>query len=254
METAPKHSTPPGEYDDEPILLSVNEPINLTVIGDRPATPRRDSPTPVAPSHYRAVNMWAVLSIVSAIATLAMIFGWPFIVFPLAAYYCGRTALLKIRRSPEEYTGVQLAKTGIGLGVGLGVIFSGWLVFGKSDVPHGYQVLDYATLEPDPNSHGRVPSAAMDLSNKQTNVFVRGYMLPPPRGQSTGLTKFSICRTSDMCKFGMNLARPEDQIHIELTGDRTMRYTTGEIGIGGRFSVETDQYPQPYYLIKADYP
>jgi hypothetical protein len=212
------------------------------------------SPPTTAPPHYRAVSLWAVLSIICAIGTLTMFFGWAFTFFPLAAIYCGQRALQQIQRTPEEYTGIQLAKTGIWLGSGLGVIFSGWMLFIKTDVPHGYQVLDYANLEPDLNSKSRVPNAAQELSNNKTKVYVRGYMLPPPRGQWTGLTKFSICRNSDMCKFGMNAARPEDQIHIELTGDRTMKYTSGEIGIGGYFSVESDQSPQPYYLIKADYP
>ena len=67
------------------------------------------------------------------------------------------------------------------------------------------------------------------------------------------LTKFSICRNSDMCKFGMNLARPEDQIHIELTGDRQINYTSYQIGVGGKFLVPDDRFPQPYYLIQADY-
>jgi hypothetical protein len=209
----------------------------------------------VAPPTYRAVSVWAILSIACGIATLTMFFGWAMAFCPLAAIYCGRRALQQIRRTPEEYTGVQLAKTGIWLGIGLGAIFSGWLLFVRNEVPHGYQVLDYSILEPDAKSKIRVPNAAQDLSNNKTKVFVRGYMLPPPRGQIAGLTKFSICRNSDMCKFAMmNGSRPEDQIHVEMTGDRTMKYTTGEIAIGGYFSVESDQSPQPYYLIKADYP
>jgi hypothetical protein len=247
MESATKSGTPSREIDEEPIVPAVG--------GDWPAGSRRDSPPPVSPPHYRAVSMWAVLSIICAIGTLAMFFGWAFAFFPLAAYYCGRRALRQIQRVPEEYTGIPLAKTGIWLGAGLGVIFSGWMLFVKTDVPHGYQPLDYSILEPDSNSKSRVPNAAQELSNNKTKVYVRGYMLPPPRGQWTGLTKFSICRNSDMCKFAMmNGSRPEDQIHIELTGDRTMKYASGEIGVGGYFSVESDQSPQPYYLIKADYP
>jgi hypothetical protein len=213
------------------------------------------SPPITAPPHYRAVNLWAVLCVICAVTTLTMFFGWTYAFFPLAAIYCGRRALQQIQRMPEEYTGIQLAKAGIWLGAGLGVIFSGWLLFGRSEVPHGYVPLDYSMLEPDPNPKGRAPNAAQELSNNKTKVYVRGYMLTPSRGQMSGLTKFSICRNSDRCIYAVrNGSRPEDQIHIELTGDRTMTYTLGEVGIGGYFSVESDQSPQPYYLIKADYP
>ncbi len=213
------------------------------------------SPPAAAPPHYRAVSLWAVLSIVSAIATLATFFSPWFAFFALASLYFGYKALDQIKRIPEEYTGTSLAKVGMWAAAIIGIPLLGWSLFFRSEVPHGYQQLDYFILEPDVNSKSRVPNAAQELSNNKTKVYVRGYMLPPPRGQWTGLTKFSICRNSDMCKFAMmNGSRPEDQIHIELTGDRTMKYTSGEIGIGGYFSVEPDQAQQPYYLIKADYP
>ena len=213
------------------------------------------SPPTAAPPHYRAVSLWAVLSVVSAIATLSTFFSSWFAFFALASVYFGYKALDQIKRIPEEYTGTSLAKFGMWAAAFVGIPLLGWSLFFRSEVPHGYQQLDYSILEPDANSKSRVPNAAQELSNNKTKVYVRGYMLPPPRGQWTGLTKFSICRNSDMCKFAMmNGARPEDQIHIEMTGDRTMKYTNGEIGIGGYFSVEPDQMQQPYYLIKADYP
>jgi hypothetical protein len=254
MDTAQKPGTPASDVDKDPILLTVDEPIVLTVVGNRSTGPRRESPLPVSTPQYRAVSVLAVLSIACAIATVTMFFTLWMVVFPLAALCLGYKALSQIDRKPEVYTGRAIAKAGMWLGAALGLFFGGWDLFIRSAVPHGYQLLDYSILEPDPNSQGRGPNAAQELSNNKTRVFVRGYMLPPPRGQWTGLTKFSICRNSDMCKFGMNLARPEDQIHIELTGDRTMKYTSSEIGVGGAFSVEPDQSPQPYYLIKADYP
>jgi hypothetical protein len=211
------------------------------------------SPPTTAPPHYRAVSLWAVLSIVCAVATLTMFFSVWLVAFPLAAIYLGYEALVRIERMPEVYTGRAVAKTGIWLGACLGILFLGWSIFGRSQVPHGYLQLDYSVLEPDPNSKIRVPNAAQELSNNKTKVYIRGYMLPPQRGQSTGMTKFAICRTSDQCKFAMlNGARPEDQIHVELSGDLTIKYSLGEIGVGGYFSVESDQSPQPYYLIRAD--
>ena len=71
-----------------------------------------------------------------------MIFGWLLGLLPLAAIYFGLKALGQIDRLPEVYTGQRLAQVGIGLGAGLGILLSGWLIFVGSEVPHGYQVLD----------------------------------------------------------------------------------------------------------------
>ena len=71
---------------------------------------------------------------------------------PLAAIYFGLKALGQIDRLPEEYTGRRLAKIGIGLGAGLGILLSGWLIFGGSEVPTATRCSNWADLEPDPNN------------------------------------------------------------------------------------------------------
>ena len=158
-------------------------------------------PSVSTPPRYRAVSLWAVLSLICGAATAAMIFfDWWAAIFPLAAIYFGGRSLKQIRRLPEEYTGQGLAQTGRGLGLGLGIIFSVWLIFFGSEVPHGYQVLDWSDLEPDPKDQSEsVPKTATDLSDKKTRVYVRGYIVPGRR--QVQLKEFSICRTSDQCAF-----------------------------------------------------
>jgi len=181
-----------------------------------------------------------------------IIFGWLLAVLPLAAIYFGRKALGQIDRLPEEYTGRRLAQVGIGLGAGLGILFGGWLIFFGSEVPHGYQVLDYSDLEPNPeNKTEMVPPKALELSDKKTKVYVRGYMLPGR--QQLRLKEFSICRTSDQCSFAQKTNRPVDLIHIELTGDRTINYTTHQIGLGGIFHVDLAPLHGTPYSVQADY-
>ncbi len=210
-------------------------------------------PSVSSPPRYRAISPWAVLSVVCGAATVTMmIFGWLLGLFPLTAIYFGLKALGQIERAPEEYTGRRLAKVGIGLGAGLGILLSGWLYFVGNEVPHGYQVLDWASLEPDPkNKSEMVPSKALELSDKKTKVYVRGYMLPGRR--QLQLKEFSICRTSDQCSFAQKTNRPVDLIHIELTGDRTINYTTHQIGIGGIFRVDIPPLSGTPYSIQADY-
>ena len=203
---------------------------------------------------YRAISLWSVLSVVCGAASAAMLyFEWLASPLPLAAIYFGLKALGQIERLPEEYTGQRLAQIGIGLGAGLGILLSGWLIFFGNEVPHGYQVLDYADLEPDPNKKNeRVPSSALELSDKKTKVYVRGYMLPGKRQMR--LTEFSICRTSDRCRFANKTGyRPTDLIRIELTGDRTIDYTTRQIGVGGIFHVDLESLSGTPYSIQADY-
>ena len=213
-------------------------------------------PSVASPPRYRAISVWAVLSVVFGAATAAMIyFEWMALPLPLVAIYFGLKALGQIQHAPEDYSGTVLAKVGIGLGTGLGLLFSGWLIFFGGGVPHGYQQLDWADLEPDPSKKNeRIPASALALGdpNKNIKVFVRGYILPGR--QMVRLKEFSICRTSDQCRFAIKANRPTDLIHIELMGDRTMDYTTHEIAVGGMFRVDPDFPNGTPYLIKADYP
>lgn len=209
-------------------------------------------PSVATPPRYRAVSLWAVLSVVCGAASPAMIFvGWPAAILPAASIYFGVKALGQIDRLPEEYTGRRLAQVGMGLGAGLGIVLAGWLIFVGNEVPHGYQVLEYADLEPDPKIKNEVISkAAEELSDKKTKVYVRGYIVPGRR--QLGLKEFSICRTSDQCRFANKQGyRPSDLIRIELTGDRTLDYTTHQIGVGGIFHADRDS-PTPY-SIQGDY-
>ena len=182
-----------------------------------------------------------------------IVVGWPAAVFPLAAIYFGLKALGQLDRLPEEYTGRPLAQTGIGLGAGLGVLLSGWLIFGNSEVPHGYQeIKDYSILDPNPDNKTEIiPPGAQELSDNKTRVYVRGYILPGRR--QVGLTEFSICRTADQCRFTNKTNRPTDLIRIELTGDLAINYTTHQIGIGGIFHVDRDFPNGTPYSIKGDY-
>ena len=120
-------------------------------------------------------------------------------------------------------------------------------------MPHGYQVLDWSDLEPDPSKHEAVPATALALGDpdKRTKIYVRGYIVPGRR--QVQLKEFSICRTSDQCRFAIKANRPTDLIHIELTGDRTINYTTHQIGVGGILRIDPDSPNGTPYHFKADY-
>ncbi len=214
-----------------------------------------DDPTLASPVRYQAVSFWAVLSVVFAAASVAMFFvGWWASPSPLVAIYFGWKALEQIDRLPEEYTGRRLAQTGIWLGAGLGIVMSAWMIFVGNEVPHGYQVLEYADLEPDPNNKNEiVPAKAMELGDpeKKTRVYIRGYIEPGRR--QVRLTEFNISRSNHWCPFQQKINRPTDLIHVELTGDLTIDYTTHLIGVGGVFHVDLENGHGTPYSVQADY-
>src|SRR5580704_12856039 len=94
-------------------------------------------------ARYRAIQVEAVLSLVTGICSLGLFFAWPFIVFPLAAIVFGFRSVKAIERTPEEFTGKEMAQVGILLGVICLLAGSLTLAVFRSEVPHGYEVLDY---------------------------------------------------------------------------------------------------------------
>jgi hypothetical protein len=209
------------------------------------ALPSQDSSLP-APHRYRAISPWALLSLVCGLASATMFFGWLLSFLPLLALYFGWEALCQIERVPEEYTGKSLAKTGMGLGAVLGILLGGWLIFGSNEVPHGYQVLDWADLKPD--AAGRPQDSARQ--HEKQRIYIHGYMLSGK--QLVRLNEFSICRTSDQCKYSMPAIKNNDLIRIKLAGDLVTDFTNRQIGVGGIFHVD-ETSGGTLYTIDADY-
>ena len=89
---------------------------------------------------------WAALSILTAVFLVSgawcrwRALGW-------AGGPCGRFA-----RRPTNGPACELARLGIGLSVGLWVVGYGWLIFARvREIPYGYQLVSYETLQPDPS-------------------------------------------------------------------------------------------------------
>ena len=214
------------------------------------ATASQD-PSVSSPPHYRAISLWAVLSVVCGVASATMIlFGWLGGIAALGGrLFWPERPGGKFNACPRN-TGAATGQNRHWPGGRFGNLASAWLIFFASKVPHGYQELNWADLEPDANKKNeRIPSTALALGdpNKKTKVYVRGYILPGR--QQVRLKEFSICRTSDQCRFAIKANNPTDLIHVELMGDRTIDYTTYEVGLGGIFEVDPDfSNGTPYHL------
>jgi hypothetical protein len=201
-------------------------------------------------ARYRAVSRPAVASLVAGGLSLLVALHWCFLLLPLLAFYLGRRALKEIARTPEEFTGENLAWIGIGLATVFTLLGGGWLLSARArEVPFGYQKVDYAELQPDPAAGDQVvPATASDLNDKK--VFIKGYIVPGR--QQVGLRRFRLCPTNGVCTFCIPNPKPTEIIQVTLSGDLTTDYTTQLIGIGGRFHVDPDDPHHLPYSMDAD--
>jgi hypothetical protein len=192
-----------------------------------------------------------VWSLVLGGLSLLLVLHWAFVVLPITAVYLGRRAMKQIARSPDEYTGEGLAWGGIGLALLFFLVGSGCLIWIRGrDVPHGYQYVEYAELQPDLNVEGqKVPPGAMDLDGKR--VFIKGYMVPGR--QQVGLKHFLLCPTNGVCTFHFPNPKPTEIIDIKLREDLATAYTTQLVGLGGVFHVDPDDPHGKPYSMDADY-
>jgi hypothetical protein len=188
-----------------------------------------------APEKYRAVNGYAVASLVLGVLSLLTLVYWALAVVPLAGIALAWLAFRRFRRNPEEQTGLVFAKLGLGLSIGLWAFGYGYqLYLYVTAAPPGYMPISYKTLQPDPGIEDeRVPPAAEDLDKRK--VFIRGYMFRA--SQRTNIREFVLIDDPGACNFCAPKPKPTQLILIKLEGNLRTEYTTHMIGVGGVFTV-----------------
>ncbi len=209
---------------------------------------RRVSPAS-RPGQYRALCPSAAGSVVLGTLSIATAFHWLLGALPLAGIYLGWRAVRTVRAAPAEWTGDGLARLGIGLSAAFWLIGYGWYFTADvRSVPFGYQRIGYESLQPDPNNPIELPEAAIDLQDKK--VFIRGFM--QPRRQHAGIKDFILGAASGDSSYGIRDPLPTEMIRVILQGDLETRFTTRQIGVGGRLQIDwTDPSGIPY-AIEAD--
>ena len=213
----------------------------------------RDIKSASGPSatRYRALCPLAVPSVVVGVLSILTVFSWYLALVPLLGIGLGWQVQRRIRQAPDECTGLGLARLGMGLSVGFWILGYGWLIFaGVRDVPYGYDLISYDTLQPDPNVPTQlVPEAALDMQDKK--VFIKGYM--QPRRRQTGIKEFILCPSNGECPFCITDPKRTEMIRVVLQGNLKAFYTTRLIGVGGRFQVDSDSLSGTPYTLEADY-
>jgi hypothetical protein len=193
----------------------------------------------VPAGQYRWLNPWAVGSVVFGLLSVLTIFGWSLGLIPLAGVVLGVLALRQVRRAGQEMMGFKLAVLGIGLSVVLWSAGYGWLIYvHRTQAPPGYLLVSYEMLHSEPGeAEGTIPQAALDLVDK--NVFIKGYMYPGR--MQTGIKEFILSRDNGVCAYCMPNPKPTDLVQVNLIHGLEASYTTHLIGLGGKFSVLTDE-------------
>jgi hypothetical protein len=206
---------------------------------------------------YRPISLMAVLSVVLGALSLLTAFGWLFALVPIAGIVLALVALQRIRQAPNELTGIRVAKAGLFVSLGAWLVGTVCLLLVRaSEVPRGYEAITFDQLQPDPDKKGQlVPPQALTWQEKQTRLFIKGYMYPG--GQASGIKKFILVPSLEHCAFCRQQLRSTQMIYVTLTGDHTARLKSIPVGVGGILKVDTVAAASPLggfpYHLQADY-
>jgi hypothetical protein len=191
------------------------------------------------PFVYRRLSTAAVSSVVVAVLSPLALLDWSMAIVPLLGIGLGVFAWRQVRRNMDNLAGAGLAQLGLAgstlmLAAGLG--WQGFVY--ATEVPDGYQRIDYALLQPDPRQSGQVvPPSALQLDGRR--VFIKGYVIPGARRH--GIRQFLLVRDQGDCCFGSNPTITE-RIQVTLADVRGMTWTGGVVKLAGVLRVEPSEH------------
>jgi hypothetical protein len=140
--------------------------------------------------------------------------------------------------------------------LGIAFLIGGWTLAGvvyATEVPEGYERLNYSALQPDENTPGEViPPDVKKWDGKR--VFLKGYAYPG--AQQQGIKKFVLCRDNGDCCFG-GQPKLTDMVLVELKEPLSLTYSRRVQRVAGTFRVSpaqaTDGLGGVVYQLEADY-
>ena len=205
------------------------------------------------PERYRSLSAWAVGSLVFGLLSILTAFDWTMGAIPVLGIILGLGALQRIDRTPDELTGVRVAKIGMLLSGVFWILGYGWLTYLHfADAPPGYYRITYGLLQPDPaDKTGQPPPAARELEGKR--VFVKGYMTPGR--QNSGISQFVLVPVDSTCPYCVPNPKESEMIQVKLIHGIKANYKTRMLGVGGEFHIRSasDKERGMLYQIRADY-
>ncbi|MFP6763764.1 MAG: DUF4190 domain-containing protein [Planctomycetaceae bacterium] len=206
---------------------------------------------------YRQVPPTAPAAFVFGLVSLLALLTEFILPLTIIGVVIGALAVKRIRRSPNEYSGLWLAQSGLALCVVL--VPSSIAVHAYTflnEVPEGYQRLSFNQDIAKKGfifDHGinRFHPDVDQLSDQK--VFVKGYMLVKQQRQN--IPEFVLCLDSGDCCFGGQPA-VTDMIRIKAAADSEgFEYHPGMVFVAGTFKllIPNPSGPHAAYQIDASH-
>lgn len=207
---------------------------------------------------YKAISRGAVIAIVMAVLALPGLVPEfaPLLALCLIGIVAALVAIRSIRRYPEEFSGLSLAKGGLVfnallLSCGVGMHTYTYL----TEVPEGYTRVKFHELQQDDlaNKIQRPTEKAVEVHNQ--DIFLKGYIHP---SSGSGLLKhFILVPDLGTCCFG---GQPDssDMVEVTLSAGQSTEANLRKKKLAGKFRV--NQAPQSltdfdnavFYRLRAD--
>jgi hypothetical protein len=205
---------------------------------------------------YRALSTSAVAAMIVGLLSWLALLDWVLVAIPLIGVAVSAFAWMKVNRHSDELSGAKLARIGLFLSLFFLVAGPARLTYAYlTELPDGYERINYAELQPDPAQAGQlVPPSALALEGKR--IFIKGYVYPGR--EKDGIRQFLLCRDQGDCCFGGN-PKLTDRIQVTLADPLRLTYQPRLHKIGGTFHVEAQQSTVGgakggvFYHLTADY-
>ncbi len=200
--------------------------------------------------------MMAVTSLVLGIVSLPALLFAKLLIIPLIGIGVGAYAVVGVRRRPNEFVGLNLARIGLVMCIVvliIGSAYNGYVY--ATEVPDGYMRISFEQLQPDANyPQYPIPPAALDLDGKR--VFVKGYVHPGV-DRRKGIKQFVLVPDMKTCCFGGQPALT-DMIEVTLKDPQRINYSFGRRKLAGVLRVtpykkQVAGLDGVYYQLDADY-
>lgn len=206
-------------------------------------------------AQYRTLSLSAIATVVLAIVSVTSLLIPMLLFLPVIGTILGIYSVLKIRRRPEEYTGLGVAQVGLLMCLTLAIGGIGWNSYVlATEVPEGFERISFFDLQPNPEYPGiPIPPEAMELNGK--NIFVKGYVYPD--GQAGNIKRFVLIPDLKTCCFG-GQPKLTDMIEVTLRDPLRTDYSLRRRKLAGVLKVSPSKKPVSgldgvYYQLDAEY-
>lgn len=219
---------------------------------------RRAYDSPVTSSDdlvYQSVSRAAVASLVLGVLGLLSFIFVGLLLFPVVALLLGISAVVSIRRYPNELLGKPIAVTGLVVSIATLCLAPAYHAYVyATEVPPGYERVAFTSLTSPSGAPDLPPARAIELDGRP--IFVKGYIHPTSM-TSPHAKKFVLVPDLGTCCFG---GQPPltHMIEVTLTGDKVVNGRMRKQKLAGTLRVNRTLKPIEglegvYYTLKADY-